>query len=134
MKCEKAKCYYKYAVCFDNNMYCDFSSAEILLARSRRFSLFSWDPDCFITKEAGYWNAYHARIEIESKDQTTGAWELLAHCSSIGWTRVTKQQSQLGPNAKSFPLTPMHMFFRNKDELKEWLGNRLYIELFAELI
>ena len=135
MQCERATHYYKYAVHLDTNAYCDISSAEILLAQNRRFTLYHWNEDAHRVGEFGEFDRNSSSIEVKNIYITSGRWEGLAGCSqTLRWKKWRNEKRQLLSTLDSGGITPMHMHFRNREELKEWLGNLLYVELFAELV
>jgi hypothetical protein len=127
--------YYKYGLEFISNVYKDLYNIEKILESP--LLIYKWEPNQTHEKRFGkIINKNNKDYIVKGTDEIkTGMWLPFIRRSCNRWVRVCPAgiSTYIKRNNK-IQLKPMHMFFRNEQDLEEWLGKKYYQEMVIELI
>lgn len=131
---------YRYGLRLSTDGYTDLTSGEHLVKSGRTFVIFKWESAIEFEKIVGKLKKNECGVPIVVRDTVsipdTGMWLPLLRFGAGKWKKVTEEQRFYFQKKLDYKnvMTPMHMFFKDDIEFKEWLTTPLYNKLIIDLI
>lgn len=131
---------YRYGLKLATDTYTDLTSGEHLVKANRTFAIFKWESAVEFEKTVAKLKKNESGVPVVVRDTVsipdTGMWLPILRFTGGKWRKITEEQKyylQKKINYKDV-MTPMHMFFKDDKEFKEWLTTPLYNSLIIDLI
>jgi len=125
-----AKHFYKYGIYLNTDVFCNLDSFDHLIKEQRVFYFYKWDEylkDVHSIKTITRANGE----QIKTKNPKVGGWVRICEWyPSMGWRKWESEEYHDWKMA----MKPMHLLFRGKEDLIEWMGEDNFTDLVINLI